>query len=446
MGDVTHPLALWRSVASPDLRAGAGALLTFGVTSLLAACAPNNPAGCAAECDDGFTCDVDSGRCVAQALPPWEESFVPGRAARIVAVDEDIFVATLAPEARAVLVGQASSATGAPVSFEVLANRVRPASRRLGLAADGSRAAVAWIDVSGAFHVATRERTAEAAWSIDVARVGAQLSYRASDDFDIALTEDGVLHIVFRGADNTLEHLFRPVDGREWAAELVDDGSRVADGECPTSVRLARGGGVGVEPDALGGAQLRVAYHDADCGTLRLARLVERRWSVSVVDNTSTQGAVGRFPSLAQTPNGELAVAYQDLGRTALVFAREQGSGFAREVVTQGARSTFGTSQSPRRISGAFTRLSFDASGRAVISFFDASEVRARVVRSSSSERSPWEALALDDPEAADVPRGFFADHARTVSDDIMLVFERLVPGDGGRLSSRLGIIEGVAR
>ncbi|CAN0100111.1 unnamed protein product, partial [Laminaria digitata] len=296
---------------------------------------------CNPACDEGFVCDGERNRCVAVQLPRFKGR-VSGRAARITLADRRPVVAVIHPEESLVLTGFVDED---PTSFEILSQNLRAGTRRLGLAAGGGKLAIAWIDAQGFYQIASRDLTGEPVWTVTLARVeltdATEPIYQATDDFDMAIDARGEISLLFRDRNTRALHRLANKDGEEaWTLTLVDDGSSAGVEECPDEVRQAHREGLGVEPDLLFEQDtLLVAYHDADCGDLRLARLgASGRWLISVLDRGDLDGAVashitGRFPSLAIDPLGRPTLSYQDLSRGRLVYGVLDGENYTSEVV-----------------------------------------------------------------------------------------------------------------
>ncbi len=392
---------------------------------------PGEPSvSCQPACAQGFACDEARGICAATAIPRYE-AVTPGRAARVAWWLRGPLIAALAPSEGALVVSDASVN---PPEVRLLARDVAPQSARLGLAVSPVSAAVMWRRASG-YALARRDAQDDhASWQVEpltlsVSEGGAPTL--ATDDFDLALGELGAAQLVWR--DERTQALYYATRAREdapWRVELVDDGrTRLAPEPCPESAR-SRGRGVGREPDLLVTAgEVMVAYHDADCGTLRLARRGAVQWTVSVVDaGEGPRPITGRWPSVAMAPSGLIGIAYQDMTQGRLMFAASRGEGFEREVVDDAPMLDIATRR-VRRITGAFATLSFDSQSRPLITYLDATQLSAMWARGEAQAPRAWSTRVVLEEGAV----GLFTHHTRTPGDGVWVVAERQAPGEAGQ-------------
>ena len=407
---------------------------------------------CQPECSRGFVCDEDRNICLAANLTTYEGE-PGGRAARVTLVERRPFVALIQPTESLVLIGYADEREP---SFEILSQNVRPGTSRVAVAVGGGKLSVAWIGDRGFYRIATRELTGEdaGAWSIELVRAveGDEMvpTYQSTDDFDLEIDADGRRAIVFRDrSTRALQWLRERADVTNWTLGVIDDGLTAGVDACPESTRQEQRRGLGIEPDLVFAQDtFYVAYHDADCGDLRLARLgPSGRWLISVLDRgsedaTPTTWTTGRFPSLAIDALGRPAVSYQDLSRGRLLFGVLDGEDFASEVVDPGwgvARTT----QRPKKIVGAFSTLGYDNDEQPFITYFDAGEanlMRARaLVVDGEGDQRVWAREVLESRGLV----GFFSHHVFSSTLGLTVVGERLLPGQNGMRSELVIVTEG---
>ena len=391
---------------------------------------------CDPACPDGFTCQEDTRTCSAAELPPYTQAVTPGRGARVELVDGEPFFASIDPS-RGYVVLDSGAVGQAP---KILATNVREGSSRLELVARGGKVRVVWIGEDGRFNIATRVTgDAGAEWATEVVSlmdVGEQeLGYRVGDHFSVGVDSGGVVHIAFFDRDERALFLLSPSTTQtgRWASRLIDDGAGVLSSVCPEQIRQARNLGVGLDPELLIEQDIfYVAYYDADCGDLRLARSNDAsRWVLRALergdDSDPTRYLTGRYPSIALDGAGRPAVAFHDVTGAQLLYGVLRDEQFFAQVVDEGVGSVL-TEQKPKRVVGAFAELSFDASDRPVITYFDGSEanlMRARGV--AGQDALSWSRKEL----VRDGLVGFFAHHV-LVNAELWAVSERLTPGAGG--------------
>ena len=419
------------------------AALALGTSAALSptlwACDPPAQERCDPPCSEGFICEQDTRSCVANRLEPYA-SPAPGRALRAVLWEQEPLMAMISPQENAVVLKHGQRPA------RVLSRDVRAGSLRLALAARDQRAWVAWISRQGYYQLAqSGSGQLDSPWSISPVREGdpnAAPSYAASQDFALAVDEEGAAHLVFRDAQRRqLVHLWRPAQETDWRRALIDDGASSLGVEvCPASTRQRVALGVGYEPDLLAAQrELWVAYFDADCADLRVARRGQQRWQISLVDqgeglpeSPGQRSAAGRWPSLALAPDGTLGVSYQDATLGRLMFARLTGDAFTREIIDPGlALDLFG--KTSKKLVGAYSQLSFDAQGAPLITYMDGGD--AAVLSAALVQQTPrrWAIQRRMDEGLV----GFWTTHVRLPDGQLWLGAERLTP-EQGRMTSQL--------
>lgn len=452
-----------------DAFSGLGTLLaTIPVLLALAACSDPPESACPGGCPAGFVCETRTKTCQPRRLPAWQEP-IPGRAASAVSVGEQIWLASLDTASGSVLVGRTGSDSNNDNDSPTMRVLDDTASGSGGLAMAGSPAGrgplLAWLTPSSRYRMAIRR---DDRWVIDEPVDVADFDYLGTPDFDVELGAEETVHLVFRnGRGGGLYHLSRPEPTADWRVELVDDGHRdsLSHG-CRQSAPGPDSGGAGVghTPDlARIGGDLFTAYHDADCGDLRLARRPDEtreRWAISVIDTGDFSpapdaplrtGDVGRHPSLAETPQGGVAVAYQDRARGRLMYAAETSGRFDIQLVDPGVELDE-LSQKRKLLVGAFASLSFDDDGRPRIAYLNSSRTRLRLAhRARDAEGQPrWIHQTL----APSAPVGFSAGLVRDTDGRDIIVAERFATGsdansdansENSAPASRLVVIRGAA-
>lgn len=396
------------------------------VAALLAGCNPG-PDGsrCDPECTSTFRCDADQGRCRPKTLTEYELD-PPGRGLSATEFGESAFLSAIHPRRQLVVAGRADRDRG----LRVLAELESGAGERTAI--DGSAEAdvvsVAWRSADGVYRISERR---DGNWQRG-RRVEVEEEYAGSGDFDVAVDADGRTHLLFRDRDsNHLRHL-APAEEPSWTLQTVDDGTTV---QSRTSCAPS-GPDLGYDPDAEFVArglstELSVSYYDSNCGDLRIARRSNDSWSVRVVDrgtfsirngdrSVERAGDVGRFSSLAATPEGELALAYQDRRRAGVSYATESNGGFGTALIDPGLEGR------RKHFRGAFADLAFDAGGTPYIVYLDGTTARLRLASPRSGETG-W----ILRPIESEPPVGFYA---QIVAGDgqLTLLAERLVRTEEG--------------
>lgn len=362
-------------------------------------------------------------------------------------MSQQVFVATRDPRDGALIVGTYTRL--GPKDMRILSRQAKHLSTTIALdILDKQRIAIAWVGTDNTFQVATRQNSSSP-WVVQSVLIDAQNApgYMPSDDFDMKWSADGGLHLVFRhDFTNTLMHLYQEYETNIWTLNTIDDGHLLGVAECPRTIRDTRRLGLGQEPELLSSSKgLIVAYHDADCGDLRLARRSSGAWLVTIVDGRNDRqnprsNTTGRHPSLAEDRTGNIAITYQDTTRARLMFAMSVGgSSFEREVVDRG-EILAKTSQRKKKLVGAFSTVSFDERDRPIITYFDASDgdlLRAK--RSNTSKQ--WDITAILEEGLV----GFFAHHVYKTGMGLLIGAERLVPTAQGMQSTFVFVQEEVA-
>lgn len=412
------------------------------IAAALAGCPNSNGDACPEECPRGFRCDEASATCVPDALPRYERA-LPGRAVRAAAAAARVWTASLDPADGALVVTE--FADGLQPDARILTTFDSTTDRRLSIDASGRRVAVAWLGAQNHYEIALRDIPgSHAEWRFLTVDAPPGESYAGTSDFDLEIVGDASLALAFRDRDGTLRFLRADGEASPWTVELVDDGGTTDDGvTCPEELRGGGAdGGVGHDPDlAVFESEVVVAYQDADCGDLRIARQGDQRWAISAIDTgdpsadaSATRGFVGRWPSIAFGPGGIVAVAYHDVSGGRLMYAVEDAGRFDVQTVDPGVELDAFSRQS-KRVVGAWAKLSFDSSSRPTITYFDGTAANVKLARRAGT--SDWTLQILEGDGAV----GFFADHVVDSTRGRTVFAERLGPGGSG-LSSELVVIE----
>lgn len=197
-----------------------------------------------------------------------------------------------------------------------------------------------------------------------------------------------------------------------WRVEYVDNGKDSAldpSDICPPTQRNAMRAGVGFGAHlTLQGTTPVVAYHDADCGTLRLARraspgvwtrevFVSRAAGLALPSPGGLQEGVGRFNALALDPLGSVAVAFfdADQGELKVALTRNSPSGEPIiEVVDNGLRDS-GPDSPPQRSPSSASTCPWvsDPDGAMVVAHMDATT--RQVLLSTRVSAGVWKTVTL---------------------------------------------------
>ena len=304
-------------------------------------------------------------------------------------------------------------------------------------------AALAWLGTDGRYEVAYRSlpRDDNATWRFVTVPEPTGAAYAGTEEFDLEVIGDDGLGLAFRDQRGALRILqTASLSEGGWTLEDIDTGGPADDGaNCPPELRGAQSApGVGIDPElAVRDEALVVAYQDADCGDLRIARRVSRRWSIAIADageisleTGAARGIVGRWPSVDIGPGGVVAVAYHDVSRGRLLYAREIDGRYEIEVVDAGVEID-AFSRERKDVVGAFASLSRTDGGAVTITYFDGTELDLEMAQ-RASPTAPWTHRKVESEGAV----GFFADHAQSDGAGRFVAAERLVPSGGGFASS----------
>jgi hypothetical protein len=188
----------------------------------------------------------------------------------------------------------------------------------------------------------------------------------------IAVDDQGALHVSYY--DETKGRLkYASNASGSWVTEVVDDGSDAAAGQPPHDV----GRDSAIAVDTTGAAH--IAYFDLSKGTLRYARGTHGAWQMTTVDES---GRVGRFASIAVDRDARPHVGYYDLAHGDLRYAtlvRQRGRTEPRWKVTVVDRAGD---------VGQHTSTAVDIEGRVHMSYFD--HTRGVVKHALKNPGSPW--------------------------------------------------------
>jgi len=434
-----------------------------------AGCPSPEEDACAPACESGSTCEPLTKTCIAPRLERFEGA-LPGRAVRLEMRGARAYLAMIHPTENRLLVGEAR-ATEAP-TFYTLREFSRRMPQKIALATSETTVAVAWLDADLLYRVALRRLDAPADhWQIvttATGELGAE-NYRGSQYFDLSISTQGLdqgattegsqrVRLVFHDARTralrVISAAFDPPPNASsplWSIQNIDDpGAQDDILSCSAAQRERVGRGIGIDPDILQrGTLTYVAYQDADCGDLRLARRLDGKWQVSVVDTGDSEranehamarGDTGRFASLALDGRGKLAIAYQDITRGQLRLALERAGSFDIQVVDPGLELDASSRLRKHQV-GGFASLVFDADDIPRIAYLDATTARLRL--SYRSRRFGATGQWIQRNLAADAPTGFSASLAYSAEFGMALAAERLEPGADGVLSGLEFLSEG---
>lgn len=413
--------------------------------AFLASCDRTGATECDPACDSGLVCDTDNGECVSPRLQRVDDT-LPGRSVRLETVEERTFITSIDPSQRHVLVGTADDDQ---VTMYALAEITRPLVRKLALATSPTTVAVAWLEQDRKYRVATHRIGDDAdRWRL-LPPIEPRDEYRGSEHFNIAIDASGRLHLAFHDAQaGSLSMITGPNDGSEWTLTVVDDPDDQADiAACSEQRRRLSGQGIGYYPDLVTSAGATfIAYHDKDCGDLRLASRIDDGWTISVVDTgdfereddlSLTRGVTGKFPSVALDGTGNLAIAYQDETRGQLLLAYERDGQFSIEVADSGFEvDPF--SRKRKHLVGGFASLIFDDRDIPWIAYIDATTARLRLAhrRLALQHDATWAQQTVDGRP----PTGFSTSLGFSPYRGKIIATEQLRPSPAG-LDSRLDLL-----
>jgi hypothetical protein len=228
----------------------------------------------------------------------------------------------------------------------------------------------------------------------------------------LVIDPDGTAHATYRDEYNrALRYAVR--QRGIWRVEYVDvgkDTDLLPEEACPTTQRQRMRLGVGVNPHlVLQGTTPVIAYHDADCGTLRLARRTSSGWTREVLVGRALTAAlpspglpvgVGRANAVALNPLGDIIVAFFDADAGELKVAFTTGGMSSEpliEVVDNGLRA-LPDAPPEKHLVGQHLSLAFNPDGTLAVAHMDASSLQ--VLRSARLSPGTWQTVALP-PEVA---------------------------------------------
>ena len=384
---------------------------------------PDNPIKlCESECALGEVCDVDVGVCVPAPLQTYDGPF-PGRDAKTAGTGNKVFYAAVDPVSFDLIAG---TLTRSDRDIRILTRLSN--SRSIAMNTNASRVVVVWLGDDSRFRFATRTQDADL-WTFGVAE--ADVAYAGTENFAVALDEAGGLTIAFQATDRTLR-VVRSNDRESWTAGLVDDGGVAANGvECPAAIRgTRRPGGVGIQPSMVQAPDgVWIAYQDADCGDLRLARQVGTGWSVDVVDTgaidaspVTQRGRTGGWSTMAVGPSGNVGIAYVDELRGTLKYVSASSLSFVIETVDDGFEIDANANQR-KDVVGAWAHLDFDSRGAPTIVYMNQSNASLRLAQ-RPQEGSRWVQRTV----ASDGIVGFHAGLVE-LAQGRLISGEQMVPG-----------------
>jgi hypothetical protein len=373
------------------------------------------------------------------------------------AVAEDrAYLAAIDPVAGQVLVGTARSDD--PEMY-VLSKITRPLGRSLAMASSSTMVAVAWLEQDRRYRVALHQVGQNAdRWQVS-GPIAADTDYRGSEHFDLAVDTTGQLRMVFHDAATralrslssaglTPETLNATTDAGRWDVDVIDDPAAQEDTSvCSAQQRRLSGQGLGHYPDiAQRGGAIFVAYHDADCGDLRLASRLDEQWVVSVIDTgdfegednlSLRRGVSGKFASIALDSAGNVAIAYQDASRGQLLIAHDRQGQFSTEIADSGFEVD-AFSRKRKHLVGGFASLAFDNQDIPWIAYIDSTTARLRLAHRTQRFEldGSWAQQTVDGRP----PTGFSASLGFSSALGHLIATEHLSPSANG-LESELDLL-----
>ncbi len=432
------------SIQRPGITLCRAAVVLMMLGGLFAGCDPSGDGECDPACNSGEVCNRVSGECVPVRLTRFEGD-VPGRNLSMASNGDRIYLGTLDPQNGYLLVGTLADAT--PRMY-ILRQFQTVRDKSLAMATNGEMVVVAWLDDDDRYRFATHRHDGEADRWRSIPLEGATgLDYSGTSDFDVAIDGSNTLHLVFRDAQRLLPRQIWVDERDRWSIHTIDNRTEsTAAGDdsalhqsCPDGADAQTNAGLGYDPDVLvRGSDVLAAYHDRDCGDLRLARRVEDGWAAVAIDqgkltasSTAETGITGRYPSIAFDADGRLALAYHDVTRSRLVFAFQRNGEFQIEEVDEGA--VVEAFSRRKHLVGPFASLTFDSEERPWIAYMDATTTSIKLAHRDAplDDAGSWEVISVTELEA---PTGFFID-----LEDGVIGAESLRPTENG-FDSRLDI------
>lgn len=244
----------------------------------------------------------------------------------------------------------------------------------------------------------------------------------------LAVDDSGAVHIAYRDETaKTLRYAVR-APGGGWSSQLIE--GCAGEDDCPSAAGEDYGEFAAL---ALVAGRPRIAFYDRLRGDLKLAdRSVEDQWTVTTLDGRdpatgADTGDVGRFAAVSVDAKRRLGVAYFDATRGALRYLHEGGASALKPLTVDDGVYTDETSGARRnRIVGQHVALAFDAAGRAVLVYLDATRlVMKRAVVTGSTATT-----LVDEPTLA---AGGFVALAPASSGTLRGAYGRWLPGQAPR-------------
>jgi hypothetical protein len=384
-------------------------------------------------------------------------------------VDERAYLASIDPVAGDLLIGvidpgsddqtsQPNDQPGEPEMY-VLSKITRPRGRTLSMTSSASMVALAWLEQDRQYRVALHQvGDSPDRWQISPP-IQADTDYRGSEHFDLAIDTTGRLRLMFHDAATralvgltsgrlTSDSPTQTVDDTPWSASVIDDPADQADTSvCSEQQRLLSGQGLGLYPDtAVRGGAIFVAYHDADCGDLRLASRLDEQWVVTVIDTgdfereddlSLRRGVTGKYASIALDSAGNVAIAYQDSSRGQLLIAHDRQGQFSTELADAGF-VVDAVSRKRKHMVGGFASLSFDSRDVPWIAYIDSTTARLRLAHRTRRFEldGSWAQQTVDSRP----PTGFSASLGFSSTLGHLIATEHLRPRPDG-LESQLDLL-----
>lgn len=355
-------------------------------------------------CPTGYTCDRDGKGCVvagggeaAGALPGAFVQLARGH-------DGGTFLATYDLAIGALGIGRV--AADSPLSLQFpdgagsSAGNLPPAARDTGTYPS---IAVGPDDTPAVAYYAGADRELRFAEQIDGIWMIETIDGEETDAgrfASLAFDDAGRPHVAYYDATRRVLRYATRIDG-DWRRETVPI-------RRPGSTTT---GGAGYGEYASLGLSVglpAIAFYDAIGGDLYVAVRSGDGWQALLLDGrdaeTNTDLAdVGRHASLAVTPGGDIAVAYYDRTHGTLRYAEGRSGELRVEVVDDGRTDADGLPwvDCIRHAVGQSPALAVDATGRARIVYFDATDLTLRMAVREG--RDTWRRLVVDSRSGAGI-------------------------------------------